>query len=377
MRRRSFLRNAVVGAGSVAGALMSVEGRSAHAEPETSLLSKGQMDEQIGRPVRVVSIGFQESASLEEIARHVEEEMSQGADVVALPELCRGQNSTSEESLDGPTVTAMAALAKKYSSYIAVPIDRRDGERRLNSVVFLDRSGRVVCIYDKLFPYWPEFKDLRPPAHPGDSVHVYQADFGRVGFATCFDVNFPEVWRRLSDKGAELVIWPSAYSAGASLKAHAINHHYYIVSSTQTPDCLVYDVTGEQLLYRRNQGFNVCRVTLDLDRGIYHENFNLAKRDKLLSDHPQDVEQETWMHLEQWFVLRAKRPGVSARKLAHDYGMEELPHYIARSRMAIDADRGWAFEERVVFPTKSIAELKTMAPETAIGKLTDSTKTKG
>lgn len=331
------------------------------------MLSASQANQAMGRPVRIVSIGFKDSASLEEIARHVEPEASRGADLIALPELCRGQNSTSEESLEGPTVTAMATLAKRYSTYLAVPIDRRDGARRLNSVVLLDRSGRVVCLYDKLFPYWPEFKDLRPPAHPGDAAQVYQADFGRVGIATCFDVNFPEVWRRLSDQGAELVIWPSAYSAGSSLKAHAINHHYYIISSTQTPDCLVYDITGEQIFYHRDQGFNVSRVALDLDRGIYHENFNLAKRDQLLKDHSQDVEQETWMRLEQWFVLKSRRLGVSARKLAGDYGLEELPHYIARSRQAIDAQRGWAFEEKIVFPEKSIAALKTIASNTRIG----------
>lgn len=375
MKRRSFLRNAVVGAGSVA--LMSAEARTAHGETESTMLSADQKDKVMGRPVRIVSIGFKDSASLDEIARHVEPEASRGADIIVLPELCRGQNSTSEESLDGPTVTAMAALARKYSTYIAVPIDRRDGDRRLNTVVLLDRSGRVVCTYDKLFPYWPEFKDLHPPAHPGDAAQVYQADFGRLGIATCFDVNFPEVWRRLSDRGAELVIWPSAYSAGTSLKAHAINHHYYIVSSTQTPDCLVYDITGEQLFYHRDQDFNVSRVTLDLDRGIYHENFNLAKRDKLLSGHAQDIEQETWMRLEQWFVLRAKRPGVSARKLAGDYGLEELPHYIARSRQAIDADRGWAFEEKIVFPHKTVAELKTIASGAGMDQFKRVQKAKG
>jgi hypothetical protein len=234
--------------------------------------------------------------------------------------------------------------------------------------VFLDRSGKLVCLYDKVFPYWSEY-DVSPPVKPGDAVQIYDADFGRVGFATCFDVNFPEVWRQLSDKGAELVIWPSEYSAGVSLQAHAINHHYYIVTSSQTPDCIVYDITGERLLYSGAEPFNVSRVTLDLDRGIYHENFNISKRDKLLNEHPQDVEQEKWMKLEQWFVLKAKRSGVSARELGHQYGLEELRHYLERSRLAIDARRGWEFEERVVFPKKSVAELKALASETEVAKL--------
>ena len=84
-------------------------------------------------------------------------------------------------------------------------------------------------------------------------------------------------------------------------------------------------------------------MTLDLDRCIFHENFNLDKRDQLLAEHPQDVMQEKWMRLEQWFVLKAKRSGVSARDLAREYGLEELRDYIDRSRKSINERRGSAF----------------------------------
>jgi hypothetical protein len=104
----------------------------------------------------------------------------------------------------------------------------------------------------------------------------------------------------------------------------------------------------------------VATVTLDLDRGIYHENFNIAKRDNLLKEHPEDVEQEKWMKLEQWFVLKAKRQGVSARALAKQYGLEELRHYLDRSRRAIDARRGWQFEAKVLFPELDVAGLKAL-----------------
>jgi beta-ureidopropionase len=236
----------------------------------------------------------------------------------------------------------MAALAKKHHTYIVCPIDRKDGAHRLNSAVLLDRKGKVVCVYDKVFPYWSEF-DLKQKVEVGKDVPVYQADFGKVGFAICFDVNFPEVWKRLADKGAEIVIWPSAYSAGTSLQAHAINHHYYIVTSTQTRDTIVYDITGEEVLYEKSKDINISRITLDLDRGIYHQNFNIPKRDRLLKEHPDDIMQEKWMDREQWFVLKAKRPGVSARELARQYGLEELRDYITRSNREIDKMRGWPF----------------------------------
>jgi hypothetical protein len=189
---------------------------------------------------------------------------------------------------------------------------------------------------------------VRPPVEVGDEVPVFQVDFGRLGLAICFDANFPEVWKRLADQGAELVAWSSAYSAGTTLQAHALVHHYTIVTSTQTSDCIVYDITGQEILYEKADGLNVTHLTLDLDRGIYHENFNLEKRDRLLQEHAGEVVQEQWLEREQWFVLRAGRPGVSARALARAYGLEELRDYIARSRREIDRMRGWPFINKLI-----------------------------
>jgi beta-ureidopropionase len=360
MKRRTFLKKSMAGVGGLA-AVTRADFAAGGTNVTDVVTEQGRSSGgEVGRLVRITSISFPNGLSLGEIAEYVDRAGSARVDVIALPELCRGQNDTSEEDLQGPTVTTMAALAKKHKTYIVCPIDRRDKNLRLNTVVLLDRSGNVACVYDKVFPYWSEY-DVHPPADVGEDAQVYRADFGLLGFATCFDVNFPEVWKRLSDKGAEVVIWPSAYSAGTSLQAHAINHHFYIVTVTQTSDCLVYDITGEKLLYWKSEKVNVATVTLDLDRGIYHENFNIPKRDKLLKEHPEDIEQEKSLGLEQWFILKAKRPGVSARELAKQYGLEELRHFLERSRREIDGRRGWQYEARVLFPDLDIAGLKALA----------------
>lgn len=219
------------------------------------------------------------------------------------------------EPLDGETVSAMAGLARKHGVYIVCPIFRKlDGGGRANSSVLIDRRGSVACVYDKAYPYWNEF-DLTPPCSPGEDAPVIDTDFGRVGMAVCFDVNFPEVWKRLADHGAELVLWASAYSAGTALMAHALNHHFAIVTSTSEGDCSVFDITGKEIFYKKAPGVCVSRVTLDLDRCIFHENFNLDKCDRLLKECEGAVEQECHMEREQWFVLKAARPGVSAREL--------------------------------------------------------------
>lgn len=290
----------------------------------------------LGRPVRVVSLSFR-GCGLGEVCEAVEREARAGADLVALPETWRGQ--TVPETLDGETVSAMREVARRCGAYVVCPIDRTDGTRRLNSAVLIDDAGDVACVYDKVYPFWAEY-DLAPPVSPGALVPVHQARFGRVGMAICFDANFPEVWRSLAEQGAEIVIWSSAYSAGTTLQAHALMYHFYIVTSTWCSDCIVYDITGEEMLYDQSDGLNVSRITLDLDRGVYHFDYNVEKRDRLLAEHAEDIELERVLPRESWFVLRAKRPGVSARALAREYGLEELRDYVFRSQREIDAMRG-------------------------------------
>ena len=345
VNRRDFLKGSAAGASALAAGLGSSTALEA-APREAGSGETSRPANQIGRPVRVVSIGFHGGRPLNEIVQLVDEQGAQGADIIAIPEGCRGLTKEAREPLEGPTVTAMARLARKHNTYIVCPINRQDGDRYFNSAVLLDRAGKVVCVYDKIFPVW-QAECVPLEMQPGKHVKVYDTDFGRVGLAICFDVNWAPLWKGLANHGAELVIWPSAYSAGRSLQAQAILYNYYIVSATWWPDCHVFDIDGEKMLYNthnRDTKTNITRVTLDLDRCVFHQDLNYPdKLHKLLAERGDDVAQEKWEPLEGWFVLKAKRPGVSARKLAHEYGLEELRHYINRSQCEIDKCRGWEF----------------------------------
>jgi predicted amidohydrolase len=308
------------------------------------IMFKLNASEKTGRPVRVVSLCFN-NEDLVKIEKIVDEEGAKGTDIIVLPETWRGQSKP--ETIEGETITALSKLAKKNNTYILSPIDRTDGKFRYNSAVLIDREGKVVFVHDKVYPYWSEF-DLTPPVSPGtNSEMVYDTDFGRIGIAICFDANFPEIWQALREKGAEMVLWASAYSAGSQLQAYALLHHYYIVTSTYTKDCQVYDITGKRILDEKSDNITIARITLDLDRGIYHENFNMEKLDNLLKTHGEEVEKELSMPREQWFVLRAKKPGISARLLAKKFGMEELTDYQDRSRKEIDKKRGFSFKKKL------------------------------
>jgi len=299
----------------------------------------------VGRTVEIVSLSFS-NRPLEEICSLIEIEAQKGCDIILLPETWRGNDP---EPLEGETVTAISGLARNYNTYIISPMFRlTEDNKRMNSSILIDRKGEIAGIYDKVYPYWAEF-DMEPPATPGEDAPVFETDFGRIGMAICFDANFPEVWKRLHQQGAELVLWSSAYSAGTSLQAHAINHNYYIVTSTLCSDCIVYDISGKEIHYsKKPEGINISRIELDLDRRIFHENFNLSKRDALLKDYPGQIEQDLFMEREQWFTLKSLVPGISVQHLTREYGMEELGHYKSRSTSEIDKIRGYRFVGKTI-----------------------------
>ncbi|MCI0334144.1 MAG: carbon-nitrogen hydrolase family protein [Planctomycetes bacterium] len=294
-------------------------------------------DETVGRPVRVVSLSFV-GKPVEEVLKIVDDEGGKGADIIVLPETWTGKKPLPPDS---PLMRQLSELAKKHRTYIANSVYRQVGDKQFNSVILIDRQGEIVGTYDKVYPYWAEFDDL-PNLAVGTEIPVFETDFGKLGFAICFDANFPELWSRLADGGAELVIWPSAYVAGSALQAHALNHHFYVVTSTWHAHNLVYDITGELLLDSSRKDLLVTRVTLDLDRRVYHENFNLPKAQQLIQDHADEVYLEKFLNLEQWFVLKAKRPGVDLLSLASKYGLEEHRDYIKRSRAEMNRRRGTA-----------------------------------
>ena len=290
------------------------------------------------KPVRVVTVAPR-NPTLDKMVALVEKEAAAGTDLIVLPETWPGLGNL--VTLGDPPITAVAALAKKYRTYIISPVDRKHDTRVYNSAVLLDRTGQVAGIYNKVQPVGGEFKP-GVDGRPGDDAPVFETDFGRIGMAICFDAQFPEVWQRLADNGADLVLFSSMYSAGKSLGAYATLHHFYVVSCCNSGECQVYDFTGEKLLDEKR---GLSRITLDLGRRMFHSNdpHNYgAKRKKLLRENP-GVVVDKWMAREDWHVLRATRADVDLPALIKKYDLRELRDYLRAQRSYWDAKRGFQF----------------------------------
>lgn len=285
-----------------------------------------------GRQVKVAAIcigfGGDREQKLTLALEQLETAGQQHVDIACLPEEFAG---TTAEPIPGPTVNAVAALARKYGMYVICPIREQAGPEQYNTAVLLDRQGQVTGQYRKVFVYWGE--GLVPSR---DGVKAFDTDFGRISILTCFDLNFSELWQQADLLNAEIVFWPSAYAGGSPLNAYATLYHYYIVPVGAGN---IIDVTGQTIEKLDKPRPAQFIATLDLDRVFIHTNFNEDKVRRLLLEHRGEVEQEHFYDAESWYLLRSTKPGVRVRELCAQYKIETLRQYRHRSREQINEAR--------------------------------------
>lgn len=146
----------------------------------------------------------------------VRDAVRSGAEFVILPELWRTGPFELETTVDlaepltGPTVTAMANLARESGVWLHAGSVLTSTPALHNTALLFDPTGALVATYRKrhLFGF-----DIGEAAliDSGDEVVVVDTPLGRTGLATCYDLRFPEHFRALLDAGAETVLLTSGW----------------------------------------------------------------------------------------------------------------------------------------------------------------------
>lgn len=164
------------------------------------------------------------------------------ADLILLPEIWNigyfsfDQYEAQSETLNGPTVTAIAGKAKELNSYVfAGSFVESDNGKLFNTSVFLDNNGKILGTYRKmhLFGYGSAETELLTP---GTDVVTLKTELGNFGLSTCYDLRFPELYRRMMEQGAEVFLvtsgWPFPRVANwvALNQVRALENICYLVS---------------------------------------------------------------------------------------------------------------------------------------------------
>jgi predicted amidohydrolase len=183
-----------------------------------------------------------------------EEAVAGGADLVAFPEnlafLREGKAFPDPEGLDGTIARRLRRLARRWRRHVlagSIP-EKVEGDARsriFNTSLLLSPKGEILAVYRKLHLFDVRirgravFEESRLVA-PGKDVVVADTPLGKLGLSICYDLRFPELYRRLARAGAQVLFVPSAFTAytGAAhwstlLRARAIENQCWVVAPAQ------------------------------------------------------------------------------------------------------------------------------------------------
>ena len=233
------------------------------------------------------------AANLAAARRLVREAAAAGARLIVLPETWayKGRRTgilAAAEPVDGPCNAALRDLAVELGVFVHngshyEPSPRRD--RVFNTSALFGPDGALLATYRKVHLFdavsggtvYRESDDLLP----GDEVVTADVDGVIVGLSICYDLRFPELYRALALRSAEVLLVPSAFThhTGAAhwevlLRARAVENGCFVVAPDQTGvhlpgrqcygNSMVVDPWGT-VLARLGEEVGVCLADLDLE----------------------------------------------------------------------------------------------------------------
>jgi len=142
--------------------------------------------------------------------------------------------AATSEAIGGPTPQFLSELAKEYQLCViggAVIIDAGSGRPRNEALAF-DPDGKVAARYAKVYPFSLSREHVHHAA--GECPALFECSGLRISPAVCYDLRFPELFRRAAREGAELLPvianWPVAREAhwATLLRARAIENQAYV-----------------------------------------------------------------------------------------------------------------------------------------------------
>ena len=199
--------------------------------------------------------GVEVPANLDEAERQIAAAAGAGAQLVVLPENFAimplkeaDRLAVAEQDGQGPIQDFLSAQARRHHVWLVggtIPLAANSPNKVRAACLLYDDRGERAARYDKIHLFdvrldngeqYHESKNIEP----GDAVVVTDTPCGKLGLAVCYDLRFPELFRRLLDQGAELFVLPSAFTAHTGrahwevlVRARAIENLVYVIAAAQ------------------------------------------------------------------------------------------------------------------------------------------------
>ncbi len=195
-------------------------------------------------------------ANLLEVEEIVSAAVAAGAELVVLPENFAFLGKTESELCalrekegDGPLQQFLSQLAQRHSIWVVggtIPLVATDPDKICAASLIFNAAGEQVGHYDKIHLFDVHLTETNERyaeskiIEAGNNVVVIDSPFGRLGVAVCYDLRFPEMFRKMADMGVEIICMPAAFTAITGkahweplVRARAIENLAYVVASAQ------------------------------------------------------------------------------------------------------------------------------------------------
>lgn len=178
------------------------------------------------------------SANEAEARRLAAQAAAEGANLLLLPELWASGYDLARAAEyavplgEGP-FALMADLARTHQLYVGgTALETNPDGRPYNSAVLYTPQGALAATYHKVHLWGP----LGEPEHmtAGGTLPVFELPWGPMALGICYDLRFPELWRRYVDGGAILALIPAAWPARRIehwrllLRARAVENQFFV-----------------------------------------------------------------------------------------------------------------------------------------------------
>jgi len=197
---------------------------------------------------------FDKKESMETAERFIREAATNGAQVVTLPEMwnCPYSNDYFREyaePTDGETVKFMSQLAAELGIYlIGGSIPELDGDKVYNTSFSFDKNGGIIGRHRKVHLFDIDVEGgIRfmesDTLTAGEDMTVIETEFCKIGVAICYDVRFPEWFRKMALAGAQLIVLPAAFNMTTgpahwdlTMRARALDNQVYFAANSPARD---------------------------------------------------------------------------------------------------------------------------------------------
>jgi deaminated glutathione amidase len=200
-----------------------------------------------------LSSSSDKAANLERAGHLVRLAAARGARLVVLPEVFnwrgkRAEEAAAAEPLDGVTMTLMTNLARTLEIHLlagSITEHVPGHSKRYNTSILIGPDGRRMAVYRKIHLF-----DVDLPGRvtikesdvklAGEEVVCADTSLGKIGLSVCYDVRFPELYRRLAFAGVRIITIPSAFTFPTGeahwdvlIRARAIENQCYVIAAAQ------------------------------------------------------------------------------------------------------------------------------------------------